>query len=134
MNPASPACAVCEAAKHFAVDPSTVRRWIKAGCPVVRQGRRGPGGGARLNLDEVAIWRGLADGPPGITAGDIVLRIAETLEKTLRVERVDIRADISSECAAAALMIVWDQCCKTFGISFRFDAQPEPIRALMREL
>lgn len=58
---------VAQAAKHFGVDPATVRRWASQGCPTVRKGRRGPGHGAQLDLDAVATWRGRAGGSVGLT-------------------------------------------------------------------
>jgi phage terminase Nu1 subunit (DNA packaging protein) len=125
---------VAEAARFFQVDQATVRRWICQGCPVVRKGRRGPGHGARLNLPVVAAWRGRANGPAGPTPEEILQRIAVALWECLESDRVDIRAGISREDAAAVLIMAFEACCKNFNVMFKFDQQPEPIRALMREL
>lgn len=125
---------VRETAHHFKVDPCTIRRDIQRGCPCIRKGRKGPGNGAILDLDAVATWRGRASGPPGLTAEEVVQRLAAALWESLGTDHADIRAGISREDAAAALLVVWARCCKNFGVSFKWDAQPEPIRALMREL
>lgn len=61
-------------------------------------------------------------------------RIALALWQSLEKDHADIRVGISREEAAAALIVAWERCCKNFNVSFKFDQQPEPIRALMREL
>lgn len=48
---------VAAIAQHFDVSPRTVQHWIGAGCPVIRRGRRGNGGGALLDVDQVRAWR-----------------------------------------------------------------------------
>jgi len=129
------AATVKEAAKHFGVDPATVRRWIdKHHCPCVRRGSRGPGHGARLDLAAVAAWRGRANGPAGLSAEDVLQRIAGALWEALEHDHADIRAGVSRDDIAAAFIVVFERCCTTFHVSFRWDQQPEPIRALMREL
>jgi len=125
---------VYEAAKFFQVDPATIRRWLGRGCPAIRNGRRGPGHGAQLDLPAVEAWRGQARGPAGLTPEEILQRIAVALRESLEKDHADIRAGISREDAAAALLVIWERSCKNFGVSFKWDAQPEPIRALMREL
>lgn len=121
-------------AKHFSVDASTVRRWITVGCPCVRRGRRGPGHGAVLDLAQVDAWRGRANGPAGLTPEEVVQKIAEALLEAVEKDHVDIRAGISRADAAAAILVIFERCCKSFGQSFRFDQLPEPIRALAREI
>lgn len=130
---------VREAARHFGIDPSTIRREIQRGCPVLCRGSRGPGRGARLDVNAVEQWRraqgrGRASGPTGLTPDEVLQRIAVVLLDSLNQAHVDVRAGISREAAAAALLVVWERCCESFGISFRFDGQPAPICALMRLL
>lgn len=125
---------VTEAACYFAVDQSTIRRDIQRGCPVLCRGSRGPGRGARLDLREVAAWRGRASGQVGLTPDQVLQRLAAALLSALEENHLDVRADISREAAAAALLVVWQNCCETFGVTFRFDENPAAIRALMREL
>lgn len=125
---------VAQAAKHFGVDPATVRRWASQGCPTVRKGRRGPGHGAQLDLDAVATWRGRAGGSVGLTPHEALQRIAVALQETITKDHVDIRAGISREDAAAVLIVAFERCGKTFGHTYRFDEQPVAIRALMRVL
>jgi len=52
----------------------------------------------------------------------------------LKEDRCDIRAEIDKAKAAAALIVVFERCAKAFGRVCRFDALPEPIRALARVL
>jgi hypothetical protein len=125
---------VREAAKRFAVDPATVRRWLASGCPSIRSGRKGPGRGAVLDVAAVAAWRGRASGPAGLAVEEVLERIAAALWETVETDHVDIRAGVDRESAAAACLVVWERCCKNFGLSFKFDEEPESIRALMREL
>jgi hypothetical protein len=72
--------------------------------------------------------------PPGPTPDEIMQRVAGALWDALETDHADIRAGISREDAAAAFLVVWERCCKNFEVSFKFDARPEPIRALAREL
>ena len=124
---------VRQVAKALRVDPSTVRTWLRRGdCPSVRKGRRGPGGSAILNLQDVIAWRGKGQG--GLATDEVMRRIAEALLESVERDHVDVRVDITKEAAIAAMLIVWDRCCKTFGESFKWDAQPESIRALARQL
>lgn len=46
-----------EIAAQFNVSPRTVLRWIEGGCPTVRRGRKGNGGGFVLDADQVKAWR-----------------------------------------------------------------------------
>lgn len=123
-----------QVARHFAVDPATVRRWIQRGCPCVQVGRRGPGGSAVLNLEAVAAWRGQASVSTGWTADEVLERIAVALERALTVDRADIRAGIERASCAAAYLAAFEGCSRELGKTYRFDHLPEPIRALMREL
>lgn len=125
---------VVAVAQHFGVDAATIRRWIQAGCPTLVPGSRGPGRGARLDLHAVKQWRGRASGQAGMTSDEVVQRIAAALLSALEENHLHIRADISREAAAAALLVVWQNCCETFGVTFRFDEHPDPIRAIAREL
>ena len=125
---------VREVASFFQVDPSTVRRDIQRGCPVLSRGSRGPGRGARLDLHDVKQWRGRASGQAGLTPDEIMQRIAAALLDSLTVAHVDVRAGISRADAAAVLLVVWEECCKSFGVTFRFDGHPDQIHAILREL
>jgi len=126
---------VGETAKHIGQDAATVRRWIQAGCPVVRPGRRGPGNGAILDLQEVQKWLDARRGPRQEPNPDEILqRIAAVLWQGLNQDHVALRAGISRADAAACLVAVFDSCCESFGYRYQFNTLPEPIRALMREL
>ena len=87
-----------------------------------------------MDFKAVESWRGRTSGSAGLTADEVVQRIAAALWATLDREHVEIRAGIDREAAAAVLIIVWEQACTTFNVFLKFDAQPDPIRALMREL
>jgi phage terminase Nu1 subunit (DNA packaging protein) len=123
-----------DVARHCRVDAATVRRWPEKGCPVVRRGRPGPGRGYLFDLEQVAKWRDQANGPVGLTPDEILQRVAGALWDALEKDHADIRAGITREDAAAAFLVAWERCCKNFAVSFKFDAHPEPIRALAREL
>lgn len=123
---------VAQVAEQEQVDPATVRRWLEKGCPCIWRGRKGPGNGARLDLEQVARWRGRASGPAGPTPEAILQRVAGALLVSLELDHAGVRAGISRDDAAAVLLVVWERCCETFGVSFKFDAQPAPICALMR--
>jgi hypothetical protein len=121
-------------AKRFHVDPATVRRWPANGCPIIRRGRPGPGRGYLFDLEQVAKWRDRANAPPGLSVDDVLQRIALALWEAVEKDHADIRAGIMREDAAAAFLVVWERCCKHFNVNFKFDQQPDPIRALMRNL
>jgi hypothetical protein len=46
-----------EAALALGVQPRTLARWLAAGAPAVRRGRRGRGGGALVDVRAVRAWR-----------------------------------------------------------------------------
>lgn len=122
-----------QAARHFKINPATIRRWIAAGCPVIRSGRKGPGQSAILDFQAVEQWRGQSvQAEPDVN--ETLQRIAQALHAALEEDHADIRAGISREDAAAVLIVAWERLCKTFGKNYRFDQQPDPIRALAREL
>lgn len=125
---------VTQTAKYFSVDAATIRRWLRAGCPCVRRGRRGPGHGALLDLQQVAQWRGNPNRPGELTVDPVLSRIAAALCATLMTERADLRAGIDRESAAAVLVAAFERCCREFGKTYRFDQLPQPIRTLMHEL
>jgi hypothetical protein len=118
-------------AKHLKKDPATIRKWPHKGCPVIRHGAKGPGRGALFDLAAVEAWLGRSNGP---CVDDVMQRIAMALWECLEKDRADIRAGISPEDAAAVFVILWERCCKNFGVSFKFDAQPKPIRALIARI
>lgn len=126
---------VHDAAKHFEVDQVTIRRYIRRGCPCLRPGRRGPGLGARLDLDAVATWlttwRGVSNAPAGLSVEEYLQRIAIILLETVEIDHADICAEISREATAAVLLVVWRCCCRNFGRTYRLDEQPQAIRTLM---
>ena len=122
-----------EIAKHFAVDPATVRRWPNKGCPIIRRGKRGPGRGALFDLNAVAKWRAQRVNI-GLSVDEALQSIAIALRESLEKDALHIRAGSSREDAAAVLLLVWERVRKNFNRTFRFDKHPEPIRALMHEL
>ena len=125
---------VIAAAKHFGVDQVTIRRWLRDGCPHLRYGRRGPGNGALLDLQEVGRWLGRANTPVEQTREDIMSLLAAALLKALNEDHADIRAGVSRADATAVLLVAWEQISKTMGKSYAFDQQPAAIRTLMSEL
>ena len=54
------------AAAELEVAPDTLRNWIRRGAPCVRQGDKGPGRCALVDVGAVRAWRGrsAADAPP----------------------------------------------------------------------
>ena len=125
---------VVAVARHFGIDQSTLRRWVQSGCPTLVRGSCGPGCGSRFDLLAVKQWRGMARGQVGLTPDQVLQRLAAALLSALEENHLSLRAGISREAAAAALLVAWEQCCKSFGVTFRFDENPDAIRALMREL
>ena len=123
-----------EVAKRFDVDPSTVRKWRIDGCPTISPGGKGRGNAALFDLAQVVAWRGGASGPAGLTVDEVMQKVATVLLDCLEQDHVDVCAGVSVEDAAAVLLGVFEGCCKGFNRRFAFDAQPEPIRALMRIL
>lgn len=124
---------VLETAKHCQVDAATIRRDIQRGCPVLRRGSKGPGRGAQLDPHAVEQWRNRKS-PAGLSHDEVVQRIADCLLDSLTEDLVHRRAEISKAAAAAVLLIVWERCCASFGVTFKFDPKPASICALMREL
>lgn len=122
------------AARHFSVDVATIRRWLVAGCPCVRPGNRGPGRGALVDLEQVALWRGNSSVVSEAPVEEIVQRIASALCGALTEGHADIRAGIDRASCAAVLVAAFDECCRTFGQTYRFDQLPAEIQTLMREL
>lgn len=125
---------VAQAARHFGVDAVTIRRWIQGGCPCLRRGRRGPGLGALLDLQQVEQWRGASNMSAGLTVEDTLQQIASALCEALTVAHAEIRAGIERAPAAAVLLVAFERCCEKFGKTYRFDEHPLPIRTLMHEL
>jgi hypothetical protein len=121
-------------AKHLGKDPATIRKWPQKGCPVIRRGAKGPGRGALFDLATVEAWRGRATAPAGLSIDDVMQQIAVALWQCLEEDHADIRAGISQDDAATVFVILWERCCKNFGVSFKFDAKPKPIRALMARI
>lgn len=126
---------VREAAKHFKVDPVTVRRWLRRGCPCVRQGQRGPGLGAHLDLAAaerwLAPWRGMAGPCAGLSVDEVLEEFADILLETVEKGGLEICADISRETSAAALLVVWRTGCRNFGRHYPCGESPQAIQTLM---
>ncbi len=131
---ASSVVSVSEAAQHFGVDAVTIRRWLMAGCPCVRPGHRGPGRGALVDLEQVALWRGNSSVVGEAPVEEIVQRIASALCGALTEGHADIRAGIDRASCAAVLLSAFDACSRTFGKTYRFDQLPLAIRTLLSEL
>ncbi len=131
---ASSIVSVHEASRHFGVDPATIRRWLVGGCPCVRPGHRGPGRGALVDLEQVALWRGNSSVVTEAPVEKILQCIASALCGALTDGHADIRAGIDRASCAAVLAAAFDECCRTFGKTYRFDQLPAPIRALLRFL
>lgn len=66
------------------VHPATVRRWLRAGAPQVRRGRRGRGGGALVSVPALQAWRAGRREPCGASIererADLVILAAEVPE------------------------------------------------------
>ena len=131
---ASSIVSVHEAAKHFSVDVVTIRRWLVAGCPCVRPGHRGPGRGALVDLEQVALWRGNSSVVCEAPVEEIMQRIASALYGALTDRHVDIGAGIDRASCAAVLVAAFDECRRTFGKTYRFEQLPAEIQTLMSEL
>jgi hypothetical protein len=125
---------VREAAIHFDVDKVTIRRNMRNGCPGCRTGRRGPGNGGLVDLQQMAIWLGRASVPVEQTREDTMLKIAQALLRSLTDDHCDVSAGVNRADAAAVLIAFWQSFCKTMGKSYRCDQCLEPIRTLMSEL
>jgi hypothetical protein len=125
---------VQQVAHHLKVDPCTVRRDIQRGCPCIRKGRKGPGRGALLDLEQVEQWRGRASNTPGLSVEDVLQRIALALGACIERDHLALRVNISREESAAAVIVVWEKCCHVFGKSYPFLQQPEAIRAALHVL
>lgn len=123
-----------QAAQHLGIDAATLRKWRQQGCPVVKRGGKGPGNGALYDVHAVQVWRGKTVKFTDFTPDIILRQVAEALRLALTDDHADLRAGISREAAAAALLVAWERCCKTFGKTYPFDQQPDPIRALGRVL
>jgi len=130
--PAVTPVTIPQVARHFGVDLSTVRRWIVNGCPVVRRGRRGPGGGAVLDLDAVIVYRGgPVAGRVGFSVDEVMEDVAAALRDAVMRDNLDLRVDITKAQAATACVMLFEQIGKQFGRLVRWDEAPEAIRALM---
>lgn len=55
-----PALPLPAAATELGISVPTLRRWVRAGAPVVQRGRRGRGANTLVNPDDIAAWRGLS--------------------------------------------------------------------------
>lgn len=122
------------AALHFGLDEVTIRRNMRDGCPGCRIGRRGPGNGGLVDLQQMAIWLGRARVPVEQTREDTMLKIAQALLQSLTDDHCDVSAGVNRADAAAVLIAFWASFCTTIGKSYRSDQCPEPIRTLMSEL
>ncbi|WP_162434816.1 helix-turn-helix domain-containing protein [Pseudoxanthomonas koreensis] len=57
-----------EAARALGISPRTLRRWLSAGAPVARRGRRGTGGAALIDPHAVLAWRDTCDADAALQA------------------------------------------------------------------
>ncbi|MGK2926494.1 MAG: hypothetical protein ACSLE2_12835 [Lysobacterales bacterium] len=73
---------VPEAATALGVHPATLRRWLRAGAPQARRGRRGRGGGALVDLAALRAWRVGRREPceAGVARADLVILAGELPE------------------------------------------------------
>lgn len=65
------------AALELGISEPTLRRWIAAGAPVARRGRRGRGDATLIDPDAIAAWRGARPDELRVLAGEIPELVAE---------------------------------------------------------
>ena len=94
-----------EAAKALNRTPSTVRRWIRNGCPTVRLGETGREG-SLVMLDDVQRWRA---GLSGVGDDNELQQIADSLLDTIKRDEVYERAGISERQAAIVLLLAFQR-------------------------
>ena len=94
-----------QAAQTLRKSESTLRRWIRRGCPTVQLGETGRAG-SLLILEDVQRWRvGLSD----VSEDDILQRIADALLDTIKRDEVHVRADVSERQAATILLLAFQR-------------------------
>ena len=56
-SPTSDAMPLAQAARELGIDPVTLQRWIKRGCPVMRLGAKGRGRSSVVSVAAIRTWR-----------------------------------------------------------------------------
>lgn len=98
-------------ARHFEVHPSTIRRWVAAGCPVLELGSVGRGHGASFHIPAVEQWRIRQTVPTAIHRSDQeTLDVVTTaLLDTLKRDDLAKRAKITGMQAALVVLLIFER-------------------------
>ena len=72
---------VPEAAAALGVHVATLRRWLSAGAPQARRGRRGNGGGALVDIEAIRAWQRVQAGQG--CGGDVLRAVAAEIPDIL---------------------------------------------------
>lgn len=77
---------IAAAAAAAGVSAPTLRRWIAAGAPVARRGRRGRGGAALIDVAAIEAWRGTGASTDALRAfaGEVPQLVADAVDETFR--------------------------------------------------
>lgn len=93
-----------EAARELNKSESTLRRWIRKGCPAIRLGETGRDG-SLVRIDDIKQWRAGVS----INADHDLEIVAEALLDTLKRDCVHERAVISERQAAIVLLLAFQR-------------------------
>jgi hypothetical protein len=98
-----------EAARALKVDPSTLRRWVAAGCPCLEEGTVGRNHGAILDLDVVSRWRAERHDAVSVQRqnADLLAIIASALIDSLKRDGAHKRVDITEGQASGLLALAY---------------------------
>ncbi|MCC6543093.1 MAG: hypothetical protein IT392_01150 [Nitrospirae bacterium] len=100
----SQAVKITQAAKELRKTPSTIRRWIRQGCPTVQLGETGREGSLVI-LEDIKLWRA------GIQRNDDIVmdKVAIALLDALKRDGVHERAGTSERQAAMILLLAFNR-------------------------
>ncbi|MCC7203116.1 MAG: hypothetical protein IT393_10715 [Nitrospirae bacterium] len=128
MRTETDAVTLSQAARVLNRDTSTLRRWIKKGCPTVRMGETGREG-SLVCLDDIKRWRAGVD---GIGSTELLETFATALLDSLKRDEVHLRAEITERQTAIALLLAFNRLFKNMYHREidKDDPLPEAIRQI----
>jgi len=107
---------LAQAAKELRIHPSTLRRWIVAGCPVCELGEVGRGKGSRVDLEAVKRWRGQKahDAQRQRTDEEILSLLVRSLVDVIQEDMAHLRFEMAEGQAAGLLSCAYQRFWRNF--------------------
>lgn len=95
-----------EAARELKKSPSTLRRWVRRGCPTVSLGQAGRGKGSIVRLSDIQRWRA---GNAEVSQDERLQFLAICLMDCYKRDEIHRRIGITAREAAGLLAFVYER-------------------------